>query len=72
MDTTNLIYQYIIDYKKANDGNSPSIRQICQGLNIASTATVWYHMRRLSEAGMIGQNTGRQVTVMGGQWLPPV
>ena len=71
MDTTSLIYQYMLDYKKQNDGNYPSVRRICRTFGIASTNTVHQILHELIEAGKLEQNEDRQIMVVGGLWLPP-
>ena len=70
------IYDFIIDYKIANDGLSPSIREIATACNISSTSIVDYHIGKLVDAGKIEMRSGigkkvRGIKVVGGLWIPP-
>lgn len=47
-----LIYDYLIAYMKEH-GYAPSIREICEAVNLKSTATVHYHLAELKRAGKI-------------------
>lgn len=42
-----------IDTYTVRKGYPPSIRDICEGLSIASTSTVHSHLKRLEESGHI-------------------
>ncbi len=51
----------------AENGYSPSIREICASLSIKSTATCQYHLKKLQERGDIslgGENKRRSITVL--------
>ena len=74
------ILNFIIDHKKAHDGNSPTYRQIgdaCgeQGIGL-STSMVKFYLKELHELKYIvlvpssGRGTGsaRNIEVVGGQW----
>jgi SOS-response transcriptional repressor LexA len=64
------VLQFIIAYKAANDGNSPSLREIGPAVGISSTSVVVYQLVELERAGLISR-TGtnrRQIVVTGGQW----
>lgn len=50
------IYVYIRD--RINAGSSPTVREICAGLNIPSTSTVHADLKALCDAGLI-EMTGR-------------
>lgn len=41
-------YEFIREYIKSND-SSPTIREICDGINVKSTSTVTYYLRKLEE-----------------------
>ena len=66
----NEAYRYIMAYKAKHDGNSPSIRQICDGIGVASTNTVSLYLDKLIEAGKITKQRGN-ISVVGGKWMPP-
>lgn len=51
-DTRNRIYNYIVDYVSINN-YSPTIREICKGVNLKSTATVYNHLLLLEDMNMI-------------------
>lgn len=72
--TAAAIYAYILTYKAAHDGNSPSIRDMMDGLGISSTSVVAHHLRYLSDAGRIHMpyGTTRNIQVPGGRWVAPV
>ncbi len=51
----------------AENGYSPSIREICSSLSIKSTATCQYHLKKLQERGDIalgGENKRRSITIL--------
>ena len=61
------IYTYIIAYKQANDGLSPSYRDImAQG--VGSTSTVARHLKKLEADGKITVSGVRGIKVTGGEW----
>ena len=55
------IYEYIVE--RAGSGFSPSVREICQDLGIASTSTVHGDLHHLVEQGYIEMEAGRNRTV---------
>ena len=46
------VYQFTINYINEN-GFAPSVREICQKLDIKSTATAYSYLERLTERGLI-------------------
>ena len=63
------VLDYIIGYKIAHDGNSPTIREIMYACGIASTSNTSYILRDLQEAGkVIILPRSRGIKVAGGQW----
>ena len=48
------IYEYIVNHIQKN-GYAPSVRDICKGLKITSTATVAYNIEKLKEEGKINK-----------------
>jgi hypothetical protein len=68
-----VIYSYIVAYKQANDGNSPTLREIAEAAGISSTSVVMYNLRHLECLGrleLIGCHR-RGICVVGGSWIPP-
>ena len=63
------VLAYIIQYKTANDGNSPTIREIMSGCGICSTSIVSYILRDLQDEGKLRIIDGsRGIMVTGGHW----
>jgi len=69
--TKNIILSYLVEYKRAHDGNSPSIRQITEGCNLSSTSVVAFHLRKLERDGKIRltDHAFRNIEITGGQWI---
>jgi len=68
---TEKIYQLVVLYKAANDGNPPSMEYLAQGVGVAKS-TVLRHLRRLEEQGRIELRPGRQyIRIAGGRWIGP-
>ncbi len=67
------ILQFVVDFKRRNDGCSPSLREIAEGCGICSTSVVRYHLDKLEAAGQLrfsGSGLSRNIEV-GGEWRPP-
>lgn len=64
------VLKYIIDYKAEHDGLSPTLRDICMKLDIASTSSVSYILAGLEKQGKIRKlgDWKRGIVVTGGQW----
>jgi len=65
------VYQHILEHKRANDGNSPTIDNIKLGCRISSKSQVSVILDKLEERQLIirvGPKGGRQILVVGGQW----
>lgn len=63
------VLEYVKKFKRHNDGNSPSLRMICQACHIASTSTAMYYLVILEERGLIRLPGGfRNIHVIGGHW----
>lgn len=68
------IYRYIVAYKQAHDGNSPTIRQIQERCDVSSTSMVNHYLERLQQAGRVqivdkpDGSKGRHIAVVGGRW----
>ena len=68
-----LMLAFIVEYKKAHDGNSPSMRQAGQAAGIESSSLITYYLAELERAGYIRRNrvNARQIELIGGQYIPP-
>lgn len=64
-NTKKRIYDYIVDYISINN-YSPTIREICKGVNLKSTATVHNHLLSLVDMNMIRmeQNKVRSIEII--------
>lgn len=71
--TREKVFDYICDYKKENDGNSPTVREIKRGCGLSSESVVSYHLDILQCEGKIRRwpHTWRRVEVVGGKWVGP-
>ena len=70
MNTTDRIFDFIVEYKTRSDGTSPTIREIAIGCKIKSTNTVYYHLVKLCDQKRIAYGSGRfrYIEVIGGKW----
>jgi len=48
-----------INFTLKNDGYSPSVREICEAVNLKSTSTVQYHLNKLEKKGLINKSDGK-------------
>ena len=48
-----------INFTLKNDGYSPSVREICEAVNLKSTSTVQYHLNKLEKKGVISKSEGK-------------
>jgi SOS-response transcriptional repressor LexA len=66
---------FIIAYKRAHDGNSPTYREMMAATGLSTTSSVAYHLEKLEAEGVIErpQQVGntRVIEVVGGRWSPP-
>lgn len=67
------LYQWIIEYKRDNDGNSPALQDIIDAGHAGSTSVAGYKVRQLVDAGLLTTrgNKARQICVVGAQWIAP-
>lgn len=68
--TDRRVFEYIVEYKTAHDGMSPTFRQMQKSLGY-SQVTFTNSITRLIEAGKvqsIGNGRHRNFTVIGGRW----
>ena len=68
--TEGKVYRFIIDYKKANDGVAPSVRDIVDGTGVRSTSHVAQILGRLVSKELITMDSRipRSIQVIGGEW----
>ena len=62
IETRKKIYDFL-----AENGYSPSIREICEGIGIASTSSVHHHLSVLQDMGKIHmkENKTRAISIVG-------
>ena len=53
------VYDYIVDYMD-EVGLPPSMREICKGVDLKSTSTVFLYLRQLEEEGVLVMGAGRK------------
>lgn len=71
--TRELIFQYIVQYKRAHDGNTPSLREIAEACNLSSPSSVQYHLFWLEMEGrirMFGERR-RAIEIVGASGTTP-
>ena len=70
--TDELIFQFLIAYKRDNDGNTPSTREIAAGCSV-SLSTTQYHLTQLQlkQRIRIVSQRPRQIEIVGGIWCFP-
>ena len=68
MHDPNTTLEYLRAYKRAHNGLSPCVREICDHLGITSTSTAFNVLRRLEKQGLV-KRTRAGIVVHGGQWL---
>ena len=66
-------YNYIVDFKRLHDGNSPTMREIADELKPCSTSQVKFYLDRLEAMEKIRRRLGRAcaIEVIGGKWVGP-
>lgn len=52
------VYRFIVEHQQEK-GYPPSIREICSGVGLSSTATVHSHLERLEKLGLIRRDTSK-------------
>lgn len=68
------IFQWIIRYKIAHDGNSPSYGDLMRDCHISSRSVVNHILTTMERAHCIKRSGGakRGIEIIGAQWTPPV
>ena len=64
-DSRKRIYDYIVEHI-SRCGYSPTVREICNGVNLKSTSTVHHHLLKLEDNGLIrmGNNKARGIEIV--------
>lgn len=69
------VYEFIVAFKRAHDGLSPTYREICEGCGFNSTSYVRYLLDRLIENNLLAfaddvreAYSMRSLVVVGGCW----
>lgn len=65
-----LVFRFIVEYKRRHDGLSPSIGDIASGCAL-HPSTVKYHLLKLENSGRIRIIGRRAIEVTGGSWNLP-
>jgi hypothetical protein len=72
--TRNAVYDFLVDYKLANDGNSPVLREIADAcdMSIRAIDAAVDALVKQDRIRRIGQGKAGNIVIVGGKWLPPV
>lgn len=71
------VYEFVVAYKRAHDGNSPTVRQIAAGIDRSYHSAVPAWLSDLERVGLVQLKRGGKshritaICVTGGRWLPP-
>ena len=69
--TRDQVFDFLVRYKLAHDGNSPSLREIADACNIVLSGA-HYHLTRLQLDNRIRLGgKSRMIEVVGAEWHPP-
>lgn len=66
------IFQFVMQYKKEHDGNSPSMREIVEGCGFDNVSVVYNGVKRLVQRGKFKDpvyRRSRGIEVVGGRWV---
>lgn len=65
-ETREKVYNFLIKYVEKH-GYAPSVREICEGVNLKSTSSVFSHLSKLEEEGKIEMrgNSPRAIKISG-------
>lgn len=63
------IFEFIRDYKRGEDGNSPTYQEIAEALGV-TTATAYNTVLRLVRRGVVKINKRGKISI-GGTYIPP-
>ena len=68
------VLRFVVDYKRAHQGESPTRREIAAGCEIPSTSLVHHHLVMLERRGLVRlghMGLSRSIAVVGAEWRPP-
>lgn len=65
-----VVFDFLVTYKKANDGISPSYREIMRNTDITTTSMVRWYLINLRNLSLIefDEKLPRSIKVVGGKW----
>jgi len=67
--TTQMVLEFLKQYKSNHDGCSPTYQQIAEGCRLASPSVASYHLGKLAGLGLIRMPEGkRDIEIVGGKW----
>lgn len=69
--TAAAMYRWIVGFKQAHAGDSPTRREIAAALELGSTSVVQHHLVRLARAGLVvlpPQGEARRIGIPGARW----
>lgn len=69
-DKLRAVYHCILDYCQEHGGNTPTIREVQQILDLSSSSVAAHYINRLIFAGKL-EVCDRKLVVVGGTWIPP-
>ena len=69
MSKSNDVYRFIIRYKIAHQGNSPSFEEIMEGCQISSKSVVSDILESLQDAGLLKQDGVKNIEIKNGKWI---
>lgn len=71
-ETREKLFKFIVAYKVAHDGNSPTYREMMAATGLTTTSMVAYHLEKMELAGLIERpqqvGNSRVIEVVGGEW----
>jgi len=68
--TSRAVFEAIVAYKRAHDGNSPTIRELSEYVGRVYSV-IHHHLQVLERSGLIrleGAYSARRICVVGGRW----
>ena len=69
-DPQQQIYEFILRYMQES-GGSPTVREICQGVGLASPSTVLVHLNNMETAGLIRRDHAKRRSISIIPWGEP-
>jgi SOS-response transcriptional repressor LexA len=71
-DKREKLFEFILEYKTAHDGNSPTYREMMAATGLTTTSMVAWHLEKLEAEGRIERpqqvGNSRVIEVVGGEW----